>query len=408
MSLDVDKIRRSVGIIGESDPILEMLSTIGQVANTDILVLITGDSGAGKEMVAKAIHKNSRRKFENLVTVNCAAIPSGIIESELFGHKKGSFTGATENRKGYFEAADKGTIFLDEIGELPIETQAKLLRVIEQGEFLRVGDTKTQKVDVRIVAATNKNLLEEVSKGNFRQDLYYRLKTVTVKVAPLREHLSDIYLYIERFGLQFTAKNDIPFKGFSSEAIAIMKKHSWPGNIRELKNSVESMIVLNRGERITDAMVIKHLELDEVNANPNLPVFLSDDPDKMERELILKQLLFLRQDVNELKQIMVGRSPSVEEPIQPANPALYLPPPTPSEFVDHGGRTNIEDDSATAIQDDALGELTMDELEHEIIERTLEKFKGNRRKTAQSLNISERTLYRKINDYGIKKKRRDQ
>ena len=408
MSLDLDKIRRSSGIIGESDSIQEMLATIGQVANTNILVLITGDSGSGKEMVAQAVHKNSRRKFESLVTVNCAAIPSGIIESELFGHKKGSFTGATENRKGYFEAADKGTIFLDEIGELPTETQAKLLRVIEQGEFLRVGDTKTQKVDVRIIAATNKDLAEEVSKGNFRQDLYYRLKTVTIKVTPLRNHISDIYLYIERFGLEFTAKNDIPFKGFSSEAISVMKKHTWPGNIRELKNSVESMIVMNRGERITDAMVIKHLDLDGFNINPNLPVFVSDDADKMERELILKQLLFLRQDVNELKQIMVGRTPSVEEPIQPANPALFLPPPTQSEFIDYKGRTNIEDGSATAIQDEALGELTMEELEHEIIERTLDKFKGNRRKTAQSLNISERTLYRKINDYGIKKKHRDQ
>lgn len=408
MSLDIDKIRRSVGIIGESDSIQEMLATIGQVANTNILVLITGDSGSGKEMVAKAVHKNSRRKFENLVTVNCAAIPSGIIESELFGHKKGSFTGATENRKGYFEAADKGTIFLDEIGELHTETQAKLLRVIEQGEFLRVGDTKTQRVDVRIVVATNKNLAEEVKKGNFRKDLYYRLKTVTIKVASLNEHISDIYLYIERFGLEFTAKNDIPFKGFSSEAIAVMKKQSWPGNIRELKNSVESMIVMNRGERITDAMVTKHLDLDDFNANPDLPVFVSDDPDKMERELILKQLLFLRQDVNELKQIMVGRAPSVDEPIQPANPALYLPPPTQSKFVNHGGLINIEDGTTTAIHDDVLGELTMNEIEHEIIERTLEKFKGNRRKTAQSLNISERTLYRKINDYGIKKKRLDQ
>ena len=408
MSLDLDKIRRSVGIIGESDSIQEMLATIGQVANTNILVLVTGDSGSGKEMVARAVHKNSRRKFESLVTVNCAAIPSGIIESELFGHKKGSFTGATENRKGYFEAADKGTIFLDEIGELPTETQAKLLRVIEQGEFLRVGDTKTQKADVRIIAATNRNLEEAVSKGDFRQDLYYRLKTVTIKVAPLRNHISDIYLYIERFGLEFTAKNDIPFKGFSSEAIAVMKKHAWPGNIRELKNAVESMIVMNKGERITDAMVIKHLDLDEFNINPNLPVFVSDDADKIERELILKQLLFLRQDVNELKQIMIGTNQSADEPIKPANPALFLPPPNQSEFIDYDTRTSIGDGSVTAIQDGALGEHTMEELEHEIIERTLDKFKGNRRKTAQSLNISERTLYRKINDYGIKKKYRDQ
>ena len=408
MSLDLDKIRRSVGIIGESDSIQEMLATIGQVANTNILVLVTGDSGSGKEMVARAVHKNSRRKFESLVTVNCAAIPSGIIESELFGHKKGSFTGATENRKGYFEAADKGTIFLDEIGELPTETQAKLLRVIEQGEFLRVGDTKTKKVDVRIIAATNRNLEEAVSKGDFRQDLYYRLKTVTIKVAPLRNHISDIYLYIERFGLEFTAKNDIPFKGFSSEAIAVMKKHAWPGNIRELKNAVESMIVMNKGERITDAMVIKHLDLDEFNINPNLPVFVSDDADKIERELILKQLLFLRQDVNELKQIMIGTNQSADEPIKPANPALFLPPPNQSEFIDYDTRTSIGNGSVTAIQDGALGEHTMEELEHEIIERTLDKFKGNRRKTAQSLNISERTLYRKINDYGIKKKYRDQ
>ena len=219
--IDLDKIRRSADIIGESVEIQEMLALIGQVANTDILVLITGESGAGKDLVAKAIHKNSRRKFEKMITVNCAAIPAGIIESELFGHKKGSFTGAIESRTGYFEAAHKGSIFLDEIGELPLETQAKLLRVIEQGEFMRVGDTKIQKTDVRIIAATNKNLSEEVKNNKFRQDLYFRLKTINIDVLPLRDHLSDLHLFIERFGLQFTAKNDIPFKGFSSEALAV-------------------------------------------------------------------------------------------------------------------------------------------------------------------------------------------
>ena len=346
-------------------------------------------------------------KFENLVTVNCAAIPSGIIESELFGHKKGAFTGASENRKGYFETAHKGSIFLDEIGELPSDIQAKLLRVIEQGEFLRVGDTNTTKVDVRIIAATNRSLTQEVKKGNFRQDLFYRLKTVTINAAPLREHISDLHLYIERFGLEFTAKNDIPFKGFSSEAINAMKKHSWPGNIRELKNAVESLIVMNRGVRIDDAMVMSHLGMDEYHADPNLPVFVSNDTDKMERELILKQLLFLRQDVNELKQIMIGRSSTIEEPVQPSNSALYLPPAGTPDVIEHGGRTNIEDGSPQAIQDDVVGALTIDELEHEMIERTLEKFNGNRRKAAKALNISERTLYRKINDYGIQKKRRE-
>jgi len=403
--IDIDKIRRSAGIIGESDEIQEMLALIGQVAITDISVLITGESGSGKELVAKAIHKNSRRKFERMVIVNCAAIPAGIIESELFGHKKGSFTGATEARAGYFEAANKGTIFLDEIGELPLETQAKLLRVIEQGEFMRVGDTKIMKTDVRIIAATHRHLSQEVQDGNFRQDLYFRLKTININVPPLREHLSDFHLFVERFGLEFTAKNDITFKGFSSESLMVMKHYPWPGNVRELKNAVESLLVINEGKRITEEMVNRHLKLDTYQSNSNLPVFVDADSDKVERELILKQLLFLRQDMNEIKQmIMGGRGMPVDE-VMPSNPALYLPP------ADNSGSTNtlnqVEDGTFHAIQEDAIGETSMSELEHEIIERTLEKFNGNRRKAARSLDISERTLYRKINDYGIQKKFKD-
>ncbi len=405
MIIDIEKIRRSVGIIGESEQIIEMLTLIGQVANTDISVLVTGDSGSGKEMVAKAIHKNSRRKFESLITVNCAAIPAGIIESELFGHKKGSFTGASEARKGYFEAAHKGTIFLDEIGELPLETQAKLLRVIEQGEFMKVGDTKTNKVDVRIVAATNRNLTDEVKNGNFRQDLYFRLKTINIHVPALKDHLSDLHLYTERFGLQFTAKNDIPFKGFSKEAITALKNHSWPGNIRELKNTVESLLVMNRGERITDEIVNKHFGTNSYDSNPNLPVFVDGDSDKIERELILKQLLFLRQDVNEIKQMLLGTGKMTSEEMQPANPALFLPT-SGSDVgnIDRDNLVDIEDGQVKGIQDEAVGELTMSEMEQEIIERTLEKFDGNRRKTARALHISERTLYRKINEYGIDRK----
>ena len=405
--IDIDKIRQSAGIIGESDQIQEMLALIGQVANTDISVLITGESGSGKEVVAKAVHKNSRRKFEKMITVNCAAIPAGIIESELFGHKKGSFTGATEAHAGYFEAAHKGTIFLDEIGELPLETQAKLLRVIEQGEFMRVGDTKIMKTDVRIIAATNLELYNEVRNSNFRQDLYYRLKTINIDVLPLREHISDLHLFIERFGLQFTAKNDIPFKGFSSEALTVMKRYSWPGNVRELKNAVESLLVMNKGERITDEMVMRQLKLDTYQSNPNLPVFVDSDADKVERELILKQLLFLRQDVNEIKQMMMGgRGVSVEE-VQPSNPALFLPPAGILSTTDPDALAQVEDGTLHAIQDDAIGEITMCELEQEMIERALEKFRGNRRKTAQALDISERTLYRKINDYGMQKKFKD-
>ena len=400
--IDLDKIRQSVGMIGDSDKIVEILTLIGQIASTDISVLITGDSGSGKEMVAKAIHKNSKRKFESLIIVNCAAIPSGILESELFGHKKGSFTGALDNKIGYFESAHKGTIFLDEIGELPKETQSKLLRVIESGEFMRVGESKTNKVDVRIVAATNRKLLDEVNKNNFRKDLYFRLKTININVPSLSEHLSDLHLYIERFGLEFTNKNDIAFKGFSSEAISEMKKYSWPGNIRELKNVVESLIVMNHGLRITDEMVRKSLNMVSINNNDSLPVSLDGDSDQLERELILKQLLYLRQDVNELKQIVTsGKSLTSND--KPANPALFLPTSNDenNNKLNKVQFSSVEDASISGLKEEAVGEMTMNELEKEAIEKYLKKFKNNRKKTAKALNISERTLYRKIKEYDV-------
>ena len=237
--------------------------------------------------------------------------------------------------------------------------------------------------------------------------MYFRLKTINIDVLPLREHISDLHLFIERFGLQFTAKNDIPFKGFSSEALTVMKRYSWPGNVRELKNAVESLLVMNKGERITDEMVLRQLKLETYQSNPNLPVFVDADADKVERELILKQLLFLRQDVNEIKQMMMGgRGVSVEE-VQPPNPALFLPPAGTLSTADPDVLAQVEDGTLHAIQSDAIGEISMSELEQEMIERALEKFRGNRRKTAQALDISERTLYRKINDYGIQKKIKD-
>ena len=399
---NVDKIRRSVGMIGESSKIIEMLSLISQVATTDISILVSGESGSGKEMVAKAIHKNSKRKFESLVIVNCAAIPSGIIESELFGHKKGSFTGAIENKKGYFEEANKGSVFLDEIGELPKETQAKLLRVIESGEFIRVGESKSEKTDVRIITATNRNLKDEVNKNNFRQDLYFRLKTINIVVPPLREHLSDLPLFIERFGLEFTDKNDISFKGFSSEAIALLKTYNWPGNIRELKNTVESLLVINKGKRIIPEMVKEQLNIIDFDNNSNSIIPINEESDKIERELILKQLLFLRQDINEIKKYLLMNSSS-EGSMKVTNPSFFLPI---DENLDdcntsRNNLDNISDAKLKAIRDEAVGEITMDEFEKEIIERCLEQFKGNRRKTANALDISERTLYRKIKEYGL-------
>ena len=398
--IDLEKIRRSVGMIGESDQIIEVLTLIGQIANTDISVLITGKTGSGKEMVAQAIHKNSKRKFESLIVVNCSAIPSGIIESELFGHKKGSFTGASENKKGYFESAHKGTIFLDEIGELSLDVQAKLLRVIETGEFMRVGESTTQKVDVRIVAATNRELLTEVNKNNFRQDLFFRLKTINIKVPELKDHLNDLHLYVERFGLEFTNKNDIPFKGFYPEALSLLKQYHWPGNIRELKNVVESLLVINRGERITDVMVDKSLNLNSNEENRDLPIILGQDSDKLERELILKQLLYLRQDINELKTILFqDKFGEINEVSKPSNPALFLP--NNNDVNKDSNRKNIEDAGISGLKDEAVGEMTMNELEKEAIEKYLRKFKNNRKKTAKALNISERTLYRKIKEYDV-------
>tara|TARA_B100000674_G_scaffold85247_1_gene59119 strand:+ start:272 stop:1477 length:1206 start_codon:yes stop_codon:yes gene_type:complete len=401
--MSLDKIRNSVGIIGDSPLIEEMLTLISQVAKTDISVLITGSSGSGKEMVAKAIHKNSNRKFKELVTVNCAAIPSGIIESELFGHKKGSFTGATENRKGYFEVADEGTIFLDEIGELPLETQAKLLRVIEEGEFLRVGDTKLNKVNVRIVAATNRALEKEVYDRNFRQDLYYRLKTVNIKVPDLKDHLDDIDELVSRFALKFTARNEISYKGFSKDSIMLLKNYSWPGNVRELKNVVESAIVMNKGERITRQMLSSQININEYSARPDLPVKIDMPPDKIEREMILKQLLYLRQDVNEIKQLFLsskGLDKVYKNDVK--SDTYFLPKDTNLKNIENQ-ISDIGDAKAFALQDDSVGQVSMDDIENEVIERTLLKVKGNRRKAADILNISERTLYRKIKEYGIEK-----
>ena len=391
---DLERVRRDSGIIGTSEGIEQVLEMIAQVAPVDISVLITGESGTGKEMVAKAIHKQSRRSSKPLVTVNCGAIPEGIIESELFGHKKGAFTGAAEDRKGYFEEADNGTVFLDEIGEMPVETQVKLLRVLESGEFMRVGDAKTRKVDVRMIAATNKNLAEESDKGRFRRDLYYRLRTVTIDIPPLRQRLEDIDLLTERFALLFSRSNDIVFRGFSTDAIRVMKQYDWPGNIRELRNFVESVILLEKGNKISSEMVLKHLEPMVGGTSSNLPVPVDKSSGQAERELILQQLLFLRQDMREIKGLFSGgqidRSGEVG-------------------YIDSGGGLNfsaLEGDVGNLIKSAAIGDMSVKDLEAELISRTLKKFNNNRRKTARALGISERTLYRKINDYGLEKKQK--
>jgi DNA-binding NtrC family response regulator len=393
--IDLDRLQKISGIIGNSDVIKQALEMMGQVAPVDISVLITGESGTGKEMVAKGLHKFSKRAKYEMVTVNCGAIPAGIIESEFFGHKKGAYTGAGDDRKGYFETANKGTIFLDEIGETPLETQVKLLRVLESGEFMRVGDSQTRRTDVRILAATNKDLGELVQQGKFRQDLYFRLKTVTVNMPPLRQRIEDLSLLVERFALEFTRSNDIPFKGFMPEAIRRMKQYDWPGNVRELKNFVESILVMERGERITVEMVEYKLGMSQpMTQNQNLPMLIQQSPEQAERELILRQLLLLRQDVETIKAMM-GQSGAAVQPVP-----FYQG----GDVSDLSKEMQIDENSQHSIRNTAIGDMNLEELEKEAISRTLQHFNNNRRAAAKSLGMSERTLYRKIDQYSLGRK----
>ena len=395
--MNIEKIQKKSGIVGRSESIKQVLEMVAQVAPVDISVLITGESGTGKEIFAKAIHQNSKRSHEPMVTVNCGAIPEGIIESELFGHKKGAYTDAKGDRKGYFETANKGTIFLDEIGETPLETQVKLLRVIESGEFMPVGESKIKKTDVRIIAATNKDLSELVSKGKFRQDLFYRLNTVSILLPSLNQRVEDIALLVERFALEFTRNNDMLYRGFVPEAIRSMKSHLWKGNIRELKNFVESIIVLEKGERITSEMVEMQLGNKErdISKNDALPVLTNQPTDTAERELILRQLFLLRQDVEFLKQLA---SPS-QSTVGTINTSLI---DTDKDRIE--SNLHIDEDSEFFIKNSSIGDMTIEDLEKEAIIRTLKFFSNNRRASAKSLGMSERTLYRKINQYGLERK----
>ncbi len=396
--MNIELIKQKSGIIGESEEINQVLEMVSQVAGVDISVLINGESGTGKELVAKAIHAASMRSSKDLIIVNCGAIPEGIIESELFGHKKGAYTDASESRKGYFETANKGTIFLDEIGDMPLKTQVKVLRVLESGEYMRVGDSISKRTDTRVIAATNKNLAKLVKEGKFRQDLYYRLKTVTINLPALRRRKNDIRLLVERFALQFSRTNKIKYKGFTPEAIKAIQKFDWPGNVRELRNFIESILILEKGERITAEIIEKQLQSEkmiEFSDNPALPVVVNQNPDQAERELILRQLLFLRQDIEELKLMLKQSDFSILN--SPRN-------------IDENFSNKIHDDEfdsfedKTLLKEQAIGSFKTTDLEKEMILRTLEYFNNNRRASAKSLGMSERTLYRKINDYGIEKK----
>ncbi|RKY55027.1 MAG: sigma-54-dependent Fis family transcriptional regulator [Candidatus Neomarinimicrobiota bacterium] len=394
-------MQKSFRILGNSDELREIIETIDQVAKTDITILILGESGTGKELIANAIHRHSLRKHQPLVKVNCGAIPAGIIESELFGHVKGSFTGAIEHRKGYFESANNGTIFLDEIGEMPLETQVKLLRVLELGEFLPVGGSEIKRTDVRIIAATNKDLSVETEKERFRKDLYYRLKTITISLPPLRKHPEDIPIFVNKFAIDFANKNSIVFKGFSPNALNLLMKYHWPGNTRELKNFVESMIVLQKGEVINSKMIEKRLFVERRTPSSNLPMKVSKSVDQAERELILHQILLLRRESHEIKNILSGKFAQTDfEKIQDSDISHHLFPVQKEErFIEEEVKT--EEKENYIINPNILGTVSFEEVERELIEKTLKKFNFKKRQTANSLKISERTLYRKIKEYGL-------
>jgi DNA-binding NtrC family response regulator len=367
-------IKQEIGLYGDSPQIEEIIRIIQTVAPTELSVLIVGESGTGKELVAQAIHSLSRRADQALVSVNTGAIPEGILESELFGHEKGSFTGAIGQKKGYFEAADKGTIFLDEIGEMSLNTQVKLLRILEESKYMRVGGTNPQKLDVRVITATNKNLEKAVKNNEFRQDLYFRLKAITIEIPPLRQRISDIPVLIKKFADSYAADQNIPFKGFSPDAIDRMTGYSWPGNVRELRNFVETSLILNKGEVVTSAYVARTLNLESDTISQNLPVPLNMPHDQAEREIIYRTLLALKIDINEIKQLLQTRQSQLD--YQNAD-EIQLP------------------------DENELKPSTLAGMERELIKETLKRHDGSRRKTARALQISERTLYRKIKEYGL-------
>ena len=391
--MDLDQIKQRFGIIGNDEGLERALEVAQQVAPTDLSVLITGESGVGKEVIPQIIHANSPRKHGVYIAVNCGAIPEGTIDSELFGHEKGSFTGATETRKGYFEEADGGTLFLDEVAELPLSTQVRLLRVLQTGEFIKVGSSKVQKTDVRVIAATNVDLMRAIQNGRFREDLYYRLNTVPISVPPLRERQGDIYLLFRKFALDFSDRYMMPVIRLTPEARIMLESYGWPGNVRQLKSVAEQISILESEREIGPATLSKYLP----NPPAPLPVKVSDtrsDADyAAERDLIFKILFALRQDVDELKGKFANNSPEMQPAIE--NPA--------SSIIIKPEDVRLVEQEVEQLQEEvhALQNVSIQEVNAELIKQALARHGGRRKEAAQELGISERTLYRKIKELGL-------
>ncbi len=422
---DIQQVKQRFGIIGNSPDLNRAIDIALQVAPTDMSVLVTGESGVGKESFPQIIHQFSRRKHGSYIAVNCGSIPEGTIDSELFGHEKGSFTGATGERKGYFEVANGGTLFLDEVGELPLSTQARLLRVLETGEYIKVGSSKVEKTDVRVVAATNLDMVTATANGRFREDLYYRLNTVPIRVPSLRERKDDITLLFRKFASDFAEKYQMPSITLTEPAREMLKNYRWPGNIRQLKNITEQISIIEQVREITPDILKLYLPANEVgivpigtvNANPDQKLFNN------EREILYQVLFDMRKDMNELKKVVhdlatgkinksqVDASHFTSESIVDAAPISVV------DQKDSSGNINVpvkysesmtipvlpsskaaEDIDANDYEEESV---SLQDVEKDMIKKALERHNGKRKYAAQDLKISERTLYRKIKEYNL-------
>ncbi len=432
--MDREAFQERFELIGESAALKQVVDKAVQVADTDITILLQGESGVGKDIMARAIHAISKRKKKDLVIVNCGAIPEGIIESELFGHERGAFTGAHEAREGYFEKADGGTIFLDEIGDTPKNVQVKLLRVLETGEYFRVGSSKLKKTDVRVLAATNKDLWELVQEGDFREDLYYRLDTVKIKLPPLRERPDDIIPIFRKFVTEFSAKYDSVFKGFSDDAKELLISYRWPGNVRELRNVAEQLVVLEKSQFIDTETLKKYLKgRQQTGSADNLPVLKGDSDrsreadssfGKADRELVYRALVELRSEISDMKKMLAtflygafsGRElkalpQNIQSEVEHSNMGDF----DIGEYNDENDSLGVQSFSEANISEESEPENhnefnrffngedipSIEKTEQFLIEQALNKFDGNRRKASEALGISERTLYRKLDQYGL-------
>ena len=418
--MNLQTVKNRFGIIGNSDVLNRALDVAVQVAPTDITVLITGESGTGKENMPKIIHNYSSRKHHEYIAVNCGAIPEGTIDSELFGHEKGAFTGATDSRKGYFEVADGGTIFLDEVAELPLPTQVRLLRVLETGEYMKVGASKVKKTDVRIIAATNENVQKAIQSGKFREDLFYRLSTVPIYLAPLRERQNDIHLLFRKFSADFAEKYRMPGIKLQPEAVISLEKYSWPGNIRQLKNVAEQISVIEKSRDVSESILNKYLP--EIDSSRNLPMIIDGKKENeqiSERDILYKVLFEMKQDVTEMKRVIVDllnnnnltnneknklitklkSSKTFDNESNFDNSTNHSIPFEEKTVNEADSPYNISYQESVEIEES----LSLEEREKELIKKALQKHNGKRKNAAKELGISERTLYRKIKEFEILK-----